>query len=163
MNCQRCGADVPPDTKFCTSCGNPMGVPDAQANYPPPPPGYGQAPPGYQQGPPPGYQQGPPGYPPPGYPPPPGYQQAPPPPGYGQAPPGYQQGPPPSYGQGGPNYPPGQGIHIDADGRGAGRGYNYEILHQPAFSLAVVQLQPEQSIQAEAGAMVSMSANVELQ
>jgi uncharacterized protein (TIGR00266 family) len=162
MNCQRCGADVPPDTKFCTSCGNPMGVPDAQANYPPPPPGYGQAPPGYQQGPPPGYQQGPPGYPPPGYPPPPGYQQAPP-PGYQQAPPGYQQGPPPGYGQGGPNYPPGQGIHIDADGRGAGRGYNYEILHQPAFSLAVVQLQPEQSIQAEAGAMVSMSANVELQ
>jgi uncharacterized protein (TIGR00266 family) len=44
-----------------------------------------------------------------------------------------------------------------------GRGYQYEILHQPAFALAVVQLQPEQSIQAEAGAMVSMSANVELQ
>ena len=172
MNCQRCGADVPPDTKFCTSCGNPMGVPDAQANYPPPPPGYGQAPPGYQQGPPPGYQQGPPGYPPPGYQsPPPGYQQAPPPPpGYGQAPPpGYGQGMPnynpgqPNYGGGQSGYPPGQGIHIDADGRGAGRGYKYEILHQPAFSLAVVQLQPEQSIQAEAGAMVSMSANVELQ
>ena len=55
------------------------------------------------------------------------------------------------------------GIHIDADSRGQGRGYNYEVLHQPSFSLAVIQLQPEQSIQAEAGAMVSMSANIELQ
>ncbi|HWP43520.1 MAG TPA: TIGR00266 family protein [Blastocatellia bacterium] len=69
------------------------------------------------------------------------------------APPGAQ----PGYGTG-----PGS-IRIDADARGSGRGYTYEILHQPSFSLAVVQLQPEQSIQAEAGAMVSMSANVELQ
>jgi uncharacterized protein (TIGR00266 family) len=59
--------------------------------------------------------------------------------------------------------PQGGGIHIDEDARGQGRGYSYEILHQPAFSLAVVRLQPEQSILAEAGAMVSMSANVELQ
>lgn len=56
-----------------------------------------------------------------------------------------------------------QGIHIDEDSRGQGRGYNYEVLHQPSFSLAVIKLQAEQSIQAEAGAMVSMSANVELQ
>ena len=55
------------------------------------------------------------------------------------------------------------GFRIDADGRGAGRGYKYEILHQPSFSLAVVQLGAGQSIQAEAGAMVSMSANIELQ
>ncbi|MGB9179961.1 MAG: TIGR00266 family protein [Pyrinomonadaceae bacterium] len=55
------------------------------------------------------------------------------------------------------------GINIDEDARGQGRGYSYEIMHQPAFSLAVVQLQQEQSILAEAGAMVSMSANVELQ
>ena len=55
------------------------------------------------------------------------------------------------------------GIHIDADARGEGRGYSYEVLHQPAFALAVVRLQSEQSILAEAGAMVSMSANVELQ
>src|SRR4030095_8256584 len=41
--------------------------------------------------------------------------------------------------------------------------YDYEVLHQPSFSLAVVRLQAEQSILAEAGAMVSMSANVELQ
>jgi uncharacterized protein (TIGR00266 family) len=54
-------------------------------------------------------------------------------------------------------------INIDADARGQGRGYGYEVLHQPSFSLAVVRLQPEQSILAEAGAMVSMSANVELQ
>jgi len=54
-------------------------------------------------------------------------------------------------------------IRIDEDSRGQGRGYSYEVLHQPAFSLAVVNLQAEQSIQAEAGAMVSMSANVELQ
>jgi uncharacterized protein (TIGR00266 family) len=57
----------------------------------------------------------------------------------------------------------GHGINIDEDSRGTGRGYSYEILHQPAFALAVVQLQAEQSIMAEAGAMVSMSANVELQ
>ncbi|MFL6216818.1 MAG: TIGR00266 family protein [Blastocatellia bacterium] len=159
MKCQRCGADVTPDTRFCTTCGNPVGAPDAPTNYPPP--GYQQGPPpGYQQGPPPGYQQGPPGYPPPPSPPP-VYPQGPP-PGYGQGAPNYNQGQP-NYGGGQPGYPPGQGIHIDADGRGSGRGYNYEILHQPAFSLAVVQLQPEQSIQAEAGAMVSMSANVELQ
>ena len=55
------------------------------------------------------------------------------------------------------------GINLDTDGQGTGRGYSYEILHQPAFSLAVLTLQPEQSIMAEAGAMVSMSANVELQ
>jgi uncharacterized protein (TIGR00266 family) len=55
------------------------------------------------------------------------------------------------------------GIHIDEDSRGQGRGYNYEVLHQPSFSLAVIKLQAEQSIQAEAGAMVSMSANVDLQ
>jgi uncharacterized protein (TIGR00266 family) len=61
--------------------------------------------------------------------------------------------------------PPSTGdrIRIDEDSRGQGRGYSYEVLHQPAFSLAVVRLQAEQSIQAEAGAMVSMSANVELQ
>lgn len=57
----------------------------------------------------------------------------------------------------------GGGIRIDADARGQGSGYSYEVMHQPAFSLAVVRLQPEQSILAEAGAMVSMSANVELQ
>src|SRR5436190_17738996 len=54
-------------------------------------------------------------------------------------------------------------INLDTDGRGTGRGYSYEILHQPAFSLAVLNLQAEQSIMAEAGAMVSMSANIELQ
>ncbi|MDT7602525.1 MAG: hypothetical protein QOF61_522, partial [Acidobacteriota bacterium] len=59
--------------------------------------------------------------------------------------------------------PAGRGINIDADARGTGRGYSYEILHQPSYSLAVVQLQAEQSIMAEAGAMVSMSANIELQ
>lgn len=54
-------------------------------------------------------------------------------------------------------------INLDMDGEGAGRGYSYHIEHQPAFSLAILTLQPEQSIMAEAGAMVSMSANVELQ
>ncbi|HKO42762.1 MAG TPA: TIGR00266 family protein [Pyrinomonadaceae bacterium] len=57
----------------------------------------------------------------------------------------------------------GHGIHIDEDSRGQGVGYKYEVLHQPSFSLAAIHLQAEQSIQAEAGAMVSMSANVELQ
>jgi uncharacterized protein (TIGR00266 family) len=68
------------------------------------------------------------------------------------------QAPPPQY-----QAAAGGGIKIDDDARGQGRGYSYEILHQPSFALAVVQLAPEQSIQAEAGAMVSMSANVELQ
>ncbi len=54
-------------------------------------------------------------------------------------------------------------FHFDADGRGTGRGYKWEIQHAGSFALAVVTLQPEQSISAEAGAMVSMSANVELQ
>jgi uncharacterized protein (TIGR00266 family) len=55
------------------------------------------------------------------------------------------------------------GIHIDSDGRGSGRGYSYEVLYQGAFALATVKLQAEQSINAEAGAMVAMSGNVELQ
>src|SRR5215216_809063 len=57
----------------------------------------------------------------------------------------------------------GTGIQIDEDSRGHGRGYDYEVLHQPSFSLAVLRLQAEQSIQAEEGAMESMSANIELQ
>ena len=69
-----------------------------------------------------------------------------------------QTPPPPQY-----QAAAGGGIRIDDDARGQGRGYFYEILHQPSFALAVVQLAAEQSIQAEAGAMVSMSANVELQ
>src|SRR5204862_1425115 len=48
-------------------------------------------------------------------------------------------------------------------GRGMVLGYSCQIEPQPAFSLAVIQLQAEQSIQAEAGAIVSMSANIELQ
>jgi uncharacterized protein (TIGR00266 family) len=73
-----------------------------------------------------------------------------------------QPEPPPQY-QAAPGGGGGGGIRIDDDARGQGRGYSFEILHQPSFSLAVVQLAAEQSIQAEAGAMVSMSANVELQ
>ncbi len=70
---------------------------------------------------------------------------------------------PPAGGMGGGYANAGGGIRIDSDGRGSGRGYSYEILYQGAFALAVVRLQAEQSIQAEAGAMVSMSGNVELQ
>ena len=66
--------------------------------------------------------------------------------------------PPPYQAQAG-----GGGIRIDEDARGEGRGYSFEILHQPSFSLAVLRLGAEQSILAEAGAMVSMSANVDLQ
>ncbi len=56
----------------------------------------------------------------------------------------------------------GGSFQFDADGRGQGRGYVWEIVHQGAFALAVVNLQPEQAISAEAGAMVSMSGNVDL-
>lgn len=72
--------------------------------------------------------------------------------------------PPPSY-QMPPNQPgqtSGGAFHFDADGRGQGRGYTWEIEHKGAFALAVVKLQPEAAIHAEAGAMVSMSANVDL-
>lgn len=55
------------------------------------------------------------------------------------------------------------GISLDADGRGQGLGYSWEVLYQGAFALAILKLQPEQSISAEAGAMVSMSGNIELQ
>lgn len=71
------------------------------------------------------------------------------------------QPPPANYG----NQPPSPGqeaFHFDADGRGHGRGYTWEIQYQGAFALAVVNLQSEQSISAEAGAMVSMSGNVDL-
>ena len=37
-----------------------------------------------------------------------------------------------------------------------------EIRYQPAYSLAIVGLNPEESIQAEAGAMVSMTSNLEV-
>src|SRR5262245_21137056 len=56
----------------------------------------------------------------------------------------------------------GSGLSIARDGRGSGRGYSYEVLYQGAFALATVKLQAEQSINAEAGAMVAMSGNVEL-
>jgi uncharacterized protein (TIGR00266 family) len=54
-------------------------------------------------------------------------------------------------------------INVDADGKGGGRGYTWEVQYPGSFALAVVRLQAEQSISAEAGAMVSMSAHVELQ
>ena len=55
------------------------------------------------------------------------------------------------------------GITLDADGKGQGLGYSWEVVHQGAFALAILRLQAEASISAEAGAMVSMSGNVELQ
>ena len=70
---------------------------------------------------------------------------------------------PPPYAGSQPPFPGSQGIRLDTDARGQGRGYTWEVQHQPSFSLAIISLQPEQGIQAEAGAMVSMSANVELQ
>lgn len=69
-----------------------------------------------------------------------------------QQPSGYQAAPP--YQE--------SAFHFDDDGKGQGRGYKWEIQHTGAFALAVVELQAEQSINAEAGAMVSMSGNVEL-
>lgn len=74
-------------------------------------------------------------------------------------PPQYQQVP---QGVPGPSATVGGAFHFDSDGRGQGRGYTWEILHQGSFALALVKLQAEQSIHAEAGAMVSMSGNVDL-
>lgn len=59
--------------------------------------------------------------------------------------------------------PSGGAFQFDADGRGQGRGYTWAVEHPGSFALAVVNLAAEQSISAEAGAMVSMSANIELQ
>lgn len=98
--------------------------------------------------------------PPQQYPPPQGYQPgAYPPPG---APyPGQQAGYP---GQGHQNsgYPPPQSPSYQNQGYQPSN-LNVTIEHGGSFALAVVSLQPEQSIQAESGAMVSMSANIELQ
>ncbi len=60
------------------------------------------------------------------------------------------------------HYPAGGAFHFDQDGRGQGRGYTWKVEYPGSFALAVIQLQPEHAISAEAGAMVSMSANVEL-
>jgi len=56
----------------------------------------------------------------------------------------------------------GGAFNFDRDGRGSGRGYSWQVHYTGAFALAVIDLQPEQAISAESGAMVSMSANVEL-
>lgn len=72
--------------------------------------------------------------------------------------PGYQQ--PPQYAP--PGYQPYQSQYQHQQQGGQG-DVRYSIEHGSAFALAVVTLQPEQAIKAEAGAMVSMSANVEMQ
>jgi uncharacterized protein (AIM24 family) len=38
----------------------------------------------------------------------------------------------------------------------------YEIEHSPAYSLAVISLEPGEQIKAEAGAMVSMSDSIKM-
>lgn len=53
-------------------------------------------------------------------------------------------------------------FHFDDDGRGSGNGYTWEVKHAGSFVMASIILQPEQTINAEAGAMISMSGNVEL-
>jgi uncharacterized protein (TIGR00266 family) len=155
MTCPQCGAQAAPGVKFCSTCGSSLNA--APPPPPPPPPNYPPA--GYAVGAPPQPPQPPQS---PGYPPPPPQPPYPPQAAYPPPPPGYPGAGAQPYG-----YPPpqqqGQGIHLDADASGQGRGYSYEIQYQPSFSLVIVQLQPEQSILAEAGAMVSMSANVELQ
>lgn len=56
----------------------------------------------------------------------------------------------------------GGAFNFDVDGRGQGRGYTWSIEYQGAFALAVVHLETDQTIAAEAGAMVSMSGNIDL-
>ncbi len=84
-----------------------------------------------------------------------------------QQPPQFNQPPqpPPNYANQQQSYggqPQGGAFQFDTDGRGQGRGYTWAIEHQGSFALAVVNLQAEQAISAEAGAMVSMSANIDL-
>ena len=139
MNCQSCGAGLLPNAQFCGACGarqQTQGLSSGGVAG-----GGGGGMPFPQQQPPPQQPVAPQNWQP-ATPPPPPQQQ-------------YQQ----QYQQ----QAHAGGIHIDSDSRGQGRGYQYEVIHQPSFALAVIQLQAEQSIMAEAGAMVSMSANVELQ
>lgn len=127
---------------ICTNCQTPLadGSPfcprcGAQFQYQQPP---------YPPQPPQGYPPPQPSYPPPqqqGYPPQPPY-----PPQQPQYPP---QPPQP------PQYPQGYA--------GGVQPLTVSIEHGSAFALAVISLQPEQSVQTESGAMVSMSPNVELQ
>jgi uncharacterized protein (TIGR00266 family) len=46
---------------------------------------------------------------------------------------------------------------------GEGTGFSYRVDYRPAYALATVRLAAEQSIKTESGAMVSMSANLELE
>lgn len=138
MNCPKCNAQLLANAKFCGSCGFTLQAPQQ------PQPQFNQPPPNQPQ-----FNQ----------PPPPNQQQQ-----FSQP---QQQPPPPNYGNqqqqnyGAQNQTQGA-FRFDEDGRGQGRGYTWEIKHQGAFALAVINLQPEQTIAAEAGAMVSMSANVDL-
>lgn len=78
-------------------------------------------------------------------------------PAYGAAP--HQPGYPPGYGHQGqqpPATPP------QPAGYGA-QGVSAVVEHAGSFALAVVSIAPGQAVQAEAGAMVGMSANIELQ
>ncbi len=144
MNCPKCNAQLLPNAKFCGGCGftlqapqQPQAPPQPQFNQPPKQPQFNQPPPNQQQ------------------------QFTPPqaPPNFGNPPQNPANQPPQNYG--GQNQPQGA-FKFDADGRGQGRGYTWEIKHQGAFALAVINLQPEQTIAAEAGAMVSMTANIDL-
>lgn len=69
---------------------------------------------------------------------------------------------PPDAGGPTPSRPSSEAFHVDEDGKGRGRGYAWEIHYRGAFALAVVKLEAESSISAEAGAMVSMSENIDL-
>lgn len=60
-----------------------------------------------------------------------------------------------------PAPPPAPSAAPSSFGPGEGQGYRIEM--RPAFSVLTVYLQPEQSILAEAGAMVAMSAHIDLQ
>ena len=136
MNCPNCTVEVGPNARFCGSCGStidPSAAPGVAASTVPPQ-GQPQQQPAVRT-------------PPPQVPP----QQA-----------FVQQPPPPQAKQTPQRYAPGETFHLDADGRGEGRGYTWQIDYQGAFALATVQLQSGQSIAAESGAMVSMSSNVHL-
>ncbi|MBC7798458.1 MAG: TIGR00266 family protein [Pyrinomonadaceae bacterium] len=155
MNCPKCKATIAADAPFCGSCGFQLdySVDAPRANVAPKPPTANPRP-----TPPPTFNQS--------------TSQPPPRQPVNQPPPnqsanqfsGQNQSSGQNYNQQnfGGQGTSGGAFRVDADGRGAGRGYTWEILHAGAFALAVVNLQTEQSISAEAGAMVSMSGNVEL-
>lgn len=137
MNCTKCANFVPDGYKFCVKCGQPVTAPIDPMQTQIASQNTPQQP-----------MQ-------PCQPPVQNTPAQPMPPQYGQPP--YQQPYQPPYP---PQY---QAPYQSPQQSYGGAGFECSIEHGSSFALAVVKLNPEQTIKAESGAMVSMTPNIELQ